>query len=211
MEISLIIVFLVTLIYIVTTGRISTYITMVAVQGVALFFLALLRLEIDHFYNLIFILAETLIFKGIVVPVILYRLAKRNKVTYEHDPDATNFFSIIKVALIIVVSFLLSNELHVNAKDFDVLLFTASISAIFSGALVVMRRKKILTHVVGYLVLENGLFLISLSIGSELPIVVNLGILFDIITTVLLLGVFVNEMSKVFKGLEINKLNNLKD
>jgi hydrogenase-4 component E len=211
MEISLIIVFLLTLIYLVTTGRINSYILFIGIQGIVLFFLALLRLKIEHYYNLIFILVETLVFKGVIVPLILYRLAKRNKVIYELEPNSTNFSSIVFAALIIIVSFLLSSQLHVHAKDFDVLLFTASISAIFCGAFVVISRKKILTHIIGYMILENGLFLISLSIGSELPIVVNLGILFDIITTVLLLGVFVNEMSKVFKGLEINKLNSLKD
>ncbi len=211
MEITLIIIFILTLVYVVTTGRISTYINLIALQGVLLFFIAIVKLDFKeiHISNLIFILAETLLFKGVIVPYYLKNLAKKNKVTYETEPDTTNFNAILKVSVIIVLSFLMANKLHFHA--IDIIIFTASISAIFCGALIVIRRKKVLTHVIGYLVLENGIFLISLSIGTEMPIAINLCILFDIITTILLLGVFVNEMSKVYKGLEITKLNNLKD
>jgi hydrogenase-4 component E len=209
MEITLVIIFILTLVYVVTAGRMSTYINIIAIQGVLLFLLAIIKLKEIHISNLIFILAETLIFKSILVPYYLRHLAKKNKVTYETDPDKTNFNAILKVSAIIIMSFLMANKLHFHA--IDIIMFTASISAIFCGALIVIRRKKVLTHVKGYLVLENGIFLISLSIGSEMPIAVNLCILFDIITTVLFLGVFVNEMSKVYKGLEITQLNNLKD
>ncbi len=211
MEITLVIIFILTLVYIVTTGRIATYVNLIAIQGVVLFFLAIVKLDFDkiHLSNLIFILAETLIFKAIVVPYYLMSLSKKNKVTYETDPDAVSFNAILKVSVIIILSFLMASKLHFHA--IDIIVFTASISAIFCGALIVIRRKKVLTHVIGYLVLENGIFLISLSIGTEMPIAINLCILFDIITTILLLGVFVNEMSKVYKGLDIAKLNNLKD
>ncbi len=209
MEITLIIIFILTLVYVVTTGRIATYINLIAIQGVLLFLLSIIKLKEIHISNLIFILAETLIFKSILVPYYLKHLARKNKVTYETEPDTANFNAILKVSIIIVLSFLMANKLHFHA--IDIIIFTASISAIFCGALIVIRRKKVLTHVIGYLVLENGIFLISISIGSEMPIAVNLCILFDIITSILLLGVFVNEMGKVYKGLEITKLNNLKD
>jgi hydrogenase-4 component E len=209
MEITLIIIFILTLVYVVTTGRMATYINLIAIQGILLFILAIYKLHEINISNLIFILAETLIFKSILVPYYLRNLARKNKVTYETEPDTANFNAILKVSTIIILSFLMANKLHFHAVD--IIIFTASISAIFCGALIVIRRKKVLTHVIGYLVLENGIFLISLSIGSEMPIAVNLCILFDIITSILLLGVFVNEMSKVYKGLEITKLNNLKD
>ena len=209
MEITLIIIFILTLVYLITTGRIATYINLIAIQGIVLFLLSIIKLKEIHISNLIFILAETLIFKSILVPYYLKHLAKKNKVTYETEPDTANFNAILKVSIIIILSFLMANKLHFHAVD--IIIFTASISAIFCGALIVIRRKKVLTHVIGYLVLENGIFLISISIGSEMPIAVNLCILFDIITSILLLGVFVNEMGKVYKGLEITKLNNLKD
>lgn len=209
MEITLIIIFILSLVYLVTTGRMASYINLIAVQGILLFLLAIIKLKEIHISNLIFILAETLLFKGVLVPYYLRHLARKNKMTYETEPNKANFNAILKISTIIVLSFLMANKLHFHA--IDIIIFTASISAIFCGALIVIRRTKVLTHVIGYLVLENGIFLISLSIGSEMPLAVNLCILFDIITTVLLLGVFVNEMSKVYKGLEVNQLNNLKD
>ena len=59
--------------------------------------------------------------------------------------------------------------------------------------------------------LENGIFLFSLALGSEMPMIVNIGILLDLFTSVLLLGVFVNRINEVFHTVEIDTLTELKD
>ena len=71
---------------------------------------------------MIFILAETLIFKSILVPYYLKHLARKNKVTYETEPDTANFNAILKVSIIIVLSFLMANKLHFHA--IDIIIFT---------------------------------------------------------------------------------------
>ncbi|MDX2196204.1 MAG: hypothetical protein NW207_07285 [Cytophagales bacterium] len=216
-----IILYCMTLIYLINAGRVLSYIYSLAIQGILLFAIVLSELKEMHLINLTFILLETLIFKGIIVPYYLYYLMKKNNIFYEREPDQLNFYSLFKIAIIFIISFFFGYELHINFETgnayrlqqhtHEIIYFTASLSSILTGLLIIMRRKKIITHIVGYLVLENGLFMLSLAMGTELPIIINMGILFDILTTVFLLGVFLNRAKGIFKAIEIRNLTELKD
>jgi hydrogenase-4 component E len=72
-------------------------------------------------------------------------------------------------------------------------------------------RKKIITHVIGYIVVENGVFVLSLAVGNEMPVLVNLGVMLDIFASVLILGVFFNKIGDVLNDPDVNVLRNLKD
>jgi hydrogenase-4 component E len=220
----LILIFSMTLIYLLSAGRLKTYAQALALQGVLLFGIAfseLRDLKEMHYNNLVFILLETLIFKGIAVPMYIYYLVKKNNIYYEREPNTTNFHSLFKIALVFIFSFIIGYTLHkegfkdntesVTGQNGKIIYFTASVSALFTGLLILILRKKIITLIVGYMVLENGIFLLSLAMGNEMPIVVNLGVLFDIITTTFLLGIFLNKVQNVFHDIEIKQLSELKD
>ena len=63
----------------------------------------------------------------------------------------------------------------------------------------------------GFLIIENGVFVLSLAVGTEMPMLVNIGILLDIFASVLLLGVFVNKIGDILKEQDVDQLRNLKD
>ena len=63
----------------------------------------------------------------------------------------------------------------------------------------------------GYLVIENGFFILSRALGNEMPMLVNLGIMLDIVASVFLLGIFVNRIGDVLKDVDVDQLKNLKD
>lgn len=204
------IIFMMTLIYIAVANRYGTYINILAVQGILLFGTAYFQLyELKHITigNLIFILLETLIFKAILVPYFLKRVIQRNKAKL--PANSTNFYSLLIISLVIIFTFILDYQLQED--QLQITYFTASISAIFTGLYLIMSQKNLIMHILGYLVLENGIFLLSLAVGSEMPMVVNTGILLDLFTSVLILGIFVNRIGDVFKSVEIQNLNELKD
>ena len=64
---------------------------------------------------------------------------------------------------------------------------------------------------VGYLIIENGIFLLSLAVGSEMPMMVNLAILLDVLIGVLVFGVFINRIGNTFESTRIEQLSNLRD
>ena len=159
--------------------------------------------------NLALVLLETIVFKTIFVPLFLNYIIKRNKITRDSEPFLPNFISLIVITLIIIITFLLSNSI-VDAS-ISKIYFIVSLSAIFSGLYIIATRKKIITHVLGYLVIENGVFILSLAVGTEMPLLVDLGILLDIFASVFLLGIFVNKIGDILKDVDVDQLKKLKD
>lgn len=205
----LLITFTISLLYMAIANRLLTYIKIIAFQGVILFGVAFIELREINIVNLIFILLETIVFKTIAVPVFLRYVLEKNKITREAEPYLPNFISLIVITLIIVITFLLSNTItDVHLKK---IYFVVALSALFSGLYVIATRKKIVTHVMGYLVIENGVFILSMAVGNEMPMLVNLGILLDIFVSVFLLGLFVNKVGDVLKDVDVDQLQNLKD
>jgi len=205
----LLIIFLITLFYMSIANRMSTYVNVLAMQGILLFFVAFLELKDINTLNLILILLETIVFKSLAVPIFLNHVLKRNHITREAEPYLPNFVSLIITTVIVVATILLSNTME--DSGLDKMIFVVALSTLFTGLYFIATRRKIITHVMGYLIIENGVFVLSLAVGNEMPMLVNLGIMLDIFASVLILGIFLNKIGDVFKDIDVNQLTNLKD
>ncbi len=205
----LLITFLITLFYMAIANRMLTYIRVLAFQGVILFVVVFIQLKEISTINLVLILLETIIFKSIAVPMFLAYVLKRNKITREAEPYLPNFVSLLITTFIVVVTILLSNS--IKDTHLDKIFFVVALSTLFFGLYIIASRRKIITHVMGYLVIENGVFVLSLAVGNEMPMLVNLGIMLDIFASVLILGIFLNKIGDVFKDIDVSNLTNLKD
>jgi hydrogenase-4 component E len=205
----LLIIFIISLLYVSIANRIITYVRILALQGFILFGVTFLQLQDIQTWNLILILLETIIFKAIAVPVFLGYLIKRNKITRETEPYLPHFISLIIITVIIVITVLLANS--IQDTHLDKIFFIVSLSTLFTGLYFIASRKKIITHVMGYLMIENGVFVLSLAVGNEMPNLVNLGIMLDVFASVLILGIFLNKIGDVFKDVDVDQLSNLKD
>jgi len=205
----LLIIFLISLFYMAIANRMTTYVNVLAMQGILLFCVAFLELKHINTVNLILILLETIIFKSIAVPVFLKYVLKRNHITREAEPYLPNFVSLIITTVIVVTTILLSNTME--ESYLDKMYFVVALSTLFTGLYFIATRRKIITHVMGYLIIENGVFVLSLAVGNEMPMLVNLGIMLDIFASVLILGIFLNKIGDVFKDIDVNQLTNLKD
>lgn len=205
----LLIIFLISLFYLAIANRMTTYISVLALQGVLLFVVAFLELKDINTLNLILILLETVIFKSLAVPIFLKYVLKRNHITREAEPYLPNFVSLIITTVIVITTIILSNTMEEG--KLDKMFFVVALSTLFTGLYFIASRRKIITHVMGYLVIENGVFVLSLAVGNEMPMLVNLGIMLDIFASVLILGIFLNKIGDVFKDIDVNQLTNLKD
>ena len=206
---TLLIIFIISLIYIVVANRLYTYITILAFQGFVLFGVAFIELIEISVINLIFILFETVVFKALAIPFFLNYVIKKNSITREAEPFLSNFISVVVVTIIIIASFLLSNTIHDD--QLKSIFFVVALSALFTGLYIIITRRKIITHVMGFLIIENGVFVLSLAVGNEMPMVVNIGIMLDIFVSVLVLGIFVNKIGDVLKEHDAEQLQQLKD
>jgi hydrogenase-4 component E len=205
----LLIIFIITLFVCSTAIRLKTFIKAIAFQGFLLFGIFLFRLSVINTFNLILLLLETLVFKAIVIPYFLHYIIKRNKLTREAEPYVSNFASLFIMTFVVMTIFFLANTLR--GGIFENIYFIMACITIFTGLFLIITRRKIITHVMSFIILENGIVILSLAVGTEMPMLVNLGILLDIFVTVLVLGIFANKLGDVFKEAEVDHLNRLRD
>jgi hydrogenase-4 component E len=205
----LLIIFIISLFYVSIANRIITYVRVLAIQGFILFGVTFLQLKDIQTWNLVLILLETVVFKALAVPFFLAYLIKRNNITRETEPYLPHFISLIIVTFIVVITVLLANS--IQDTHLGKIFFIVALSTLFTGLYFIASRKKIITHVMGYLMIENGVFVLSLAVGNEMPNLVNLGIMLDVFASVLILGIFLNKIGDVFKDVDVDQLSNLKD
>lgn len=205
----LLILFTISLLYFAIANRLMTYVKILAIQGFILFGVAFIELIELNVANLVLILLETIVVKALAIPIFMQYVIKKNKITREAEPFVSNFVSLIIVTMIIVATYIMS--IFINDPLLNKIYFVTALSALFSGLYFISSRKKIITHVICYIIIENGVFILSLAVGNEMPMMVNLGILLDVFVSVFLLGIFINKVGDVFSGGDVEELSNLKD
>jgi len=204
-----IILYAVTLIYFALSERVKKFVWLLVIQGFILFGIVFFSLNKIELFDFIFILSETILVKSIIVPWFINKVRKRNKLRRTQEVSVPVFYSIIVVVACLVFSFLISNSL--NSNHIHTRYFTVSFASVLFGIYFIIIHKNIFSHVVGYLIIENGIFLLSLAVGSEMPMMVNLAILLDVLMGVLVLGIFINRIGDTFDSTRIEKLSRLKD
>ena len=209
MLLSLIILYIITLIYISIVERFRNYASIIAVQGWILLGIALLRLHSLDWLELSFIITETLIFKAVIVPAILMRVINKTHINRVDTTGSSQFNSLMLSILALTISAIMTY--YVADQTINMVFFGVALYALLSGLILIVLRKRIFTHMVGFLVIENGVFLFSMAIGVEMPILINAAILLDILISVLMLGMFMTRVDKHIHTDDSDSLTHVKD
>ena len=208
MVLSLIILYVLTLIYLSIAERFRNHTTILAIQGLLLFGIAMARLHAFHPVEMGFIIVETLVFKAIVIPAILMRVIQKTKINRIHS-SSSQFGALVMSIVALVASCTITYYMADNRTD--MIFFGVALYALLSGLILIVMRKRIFAHLVGFLVIENGVFLFSMAIGVELPILINLAIMLDILISILILGMFLRRMDDDIHTDETDALTSIKD
>jgi hydrogenase-4 component E len=151
----------------------------------------------------------TLTTKGILIPLFLRRIVRQMRVTHEVQPFISNSVSLaISGILVAVVYASLKDGIFVTGFSKNVL--QISIAVILISLFVMITRKKALTQVIGLLFMENGLFLAGFSLTFGMPTIIELGVLFDMLMGVIILGIFAIQIKRAFASADLDKLTVLK-
>lgn len=207
----LIILFGTTMLYIFAASRIEAFVKTLALQGLLLFLLIMIDVHEISWLNIAFLSLETLIMKAIVIPYFLLRVIRRNEIGREVAPDVSQLYSLQIASIIFISGFLTAYWAAGTGTVVQPLYFGMSISVIMASLLLIVRRKRIITHILCYMMLENGIFLLSLSVANEMPLLINLGVLLDLFVAIYLLVIFFNMIQAMFDGNNIDVLTELKD
>ena len=215
------------MIYISSTSRHSAHINMLTAQGVLLFLICLTGISheewfrwetltaissnLSHITGLVFIILETLIVKAIVIPVFLRKVLKKTHAHRDSDANIPHFYSLVISSGILFAGFMVANIHLPELKAISPLYFGVSIAIIITSLWLITVKHTVLSNVMSFITMENGIFLLSLAVAKEMPIIVNLGVLLDIFIAVFILGMLVKEINSEFEDLEVSLLSDLKD
>ena len=153
--------------------------------------------------------ALVLVIKVILIPRAFFSLTKRLRTVRDVKASTTPAQSVFAVAAIIYLSYAAVHSYGqaVHVPD-DAL--AAAVSLILTGAFLMVSRKKALMQMLGLLVLENGIFLAALITTFGMPLVIEIGIFFDILIGLLLMGIFTFRINDTFEHLDVSKLRRLR-
>ena len=208
MILSLIILYVLSLIYLSMADRFRSHTMILALQGLLLFGIAMARMHDFHPVEMGFIVVETLVFKAIVIPIILMHVIRKTQIN-RITSSSTQFGSLVMSIAALIASCTITYYMH--NSNADTISFGVALYALLSGLILIVMRKRVFAHLVGFLVIENGVFLFSMAIGVELPMLINLAIMLDILISILVLGMFLQRMDNDMNTDESDALTSIKD
>ena len=144
-----------------------------------------------------------------MVPMMLRRIIKHNKINRVQPAGRSQFnslmLSIAALAASACITYLVADG-SINQAFFCVSLY-----ALLSGLILIVMRRRLFAHLVGFLTIENGVFLFSMAMGVEMPILINAAILLDIVMSILMLGMFLTKIGERITADDSESLTSVKD
>ncbi len=192
----------------VSASRINKTIQVAVLQGVLLGLLPL-AMGLWREPHIVLMAASAVAVKGWLIPALFRRAMRRVPISREVAPYIGYSASMVLCALGTGLSLVLAHNLPLRAGS--ALFVPASLATLFTGFLLLVSRRKAITQVVGYLVLENGIYLFGLTLVDGMPLLVEAGILLDLFVGIFVMGIVINHIRVAFDSLDTGQLSELKD
>jgi len=194
----------------VATSRVNKAIQIAVIQGVLLGLIPL-AMGLGRHPHILLMVAAAIAVKGWLIPFLLRRAIKEVHIHREVDPYVGYTVSLMLCALGTGLSLILAHMLPLKGGTQVILLVPAALATLFTGFLMLVSRRKALTQVVGYLILENGIYLFGLLLVEDMPMLVETGILLDLFVGVFVMGIVINHIRTAFDSTDTRHLAELKD
>jgi len=192
------------------TSRLRALINGSAAQGVLL---ALLVVAVhgEVTVQAALIALGTIALKSIVIPSMLTRALRDAAIHREIEPVIGFVPSLLLGGLGTGLSVVFARTLPLAPEHVGSLLVPASLATAFSGFLLLATRRKAITQVVGYLALENGVFVMGLTLVEAMPLLVETGVLLDLVVAIFVMGIIIEHISREFSSIDTTRLSSLKE
>ncbi len=191
------------------TSRLSSCIRGIAAQGLLLGLLPLL-IAPQLSVHAVGLALGTVIVKAVVLPWFLAWAIREAAVRREIEPLVGFIASQLLGALAVALAFAIASRLPLPAMQ-QPLLVPVSLATLIIGFIVLTTRRKALVQVVGYLILENGIYLFGLTQTESVPFLIELGVLLDVFVGVFIMGIVVFHINREFDSLDSTRLTELTD
>jgi hydrogenase-4 component E len=191
-------------------SRLRAVINAVALQGIILGILPLfVDPELDLRTYLLVVVTITL--KGFVLPSFLVHAMREADIQHEVKPIIGFMTSLLLGAVGTGLALAFSSTLPLAERDKNLLLVPTSLATVWTGFLLLTMRRQAIMQVLGYLLVENGIFLFGLLLLDAMPFLVEIGALLDLFTGVFVMGIIIHHISREFASESTDLLSELKE
>lgn len=181
-----------------------------AFQG---FLLSIFPLAFAHTITprLLLLVAVSATVKGILIPSTLFRALRDVHIRHEVEPYLGFVPSVLLCAIGTGLAFLLTGQLPLAAEHRGLLIGPSALSTFLTGFLLLTTRRKAISQVIGYLTLENGIFVFAQLLHEAMPFLVEVGVLLDLVVGIFVMGIVMNHIQREFSSLDTERLAELRD
>ncbi len=192
------------------SSRLPTVIRAVALQGMVLGAIPLL-METHFDWRVAAVAVVTVAVKGLVIPNLLRRAMRVANIEREIEPFIGFIPSLLLGAAGTVAAVAGARALPLLPEHAGTLLGPGAMASVLTGFVLLVGRVKAIGQVCGYLILENGIYLFGLLLIQSTPLLVESGILLDLVVGVFVIGIIVDRIQRAFDSLDTRKLTVLRE
>jgi hydrogenase-4 component E len=201
---------LLSVLFALVSSRIVPLIKIIAFQGIAVSIFPLLLRPHLSWSSVLFSLVMVSV-RGITIPLLLAFAVKRIAIKREIEPLIGYHASLLFGLLLIIFSVYLSGKFHLPLIHGSGFSLPTAITAFVSGLFLLVARRKAITMLIGYLMLENGIYLLGTSLSPQTHSIVEFGILLDVLAGVMIMGIILHNIQRAFDDIDTTLLRALKD
>jgi len=201
---------LISTVLILMIREIRSAIQLLAIQSIilsALVFAIGFQQHQSHLYWVAFI---TFIVKAIILPLILHRTMVKINIRRKVERWFSDSISILMgIALLLIGAFVARRmNFNIDAKGFQ--LVEIAMDMLLLGGYLMIIHKKAIMQGIGFIIMENGIFLGALAVTNGMPFIIELGVFFDLLVSGIIIGIFTYRIYDTFASLNTEKLQKLK-
>ena len=153
----------------------------------------------------------TVLLKVIALPMVLHYLIRRLDIKWDVETLINIPTTMLAGIVLVVFAFNLALPISQLAGTITRGTLGIAIAVVLLAFLMMITRRKAVPQVIGFLAMENGLFFAATSATYGMPMVVELGILLDVLVGVLILGIFFFQVREAFDSLDLKHMEKLKE
>ena len=157
------------------------------------------------------ITAGIILAKGILIPYLISDAVRKAQIRREVEPFLGYVPTLLLGAVFTALSFAFAEKLPLAPEHKDLLFVPAAIATLLTGFLLLTTRRKAISQVIGYLVMENGIFIFGMLLTEAMPVMVEAGALLDLLVGIFVMGIVINHISREFSSIDTSRLRTLKE
>jgi hydrogenase-4 component E len=152
----------------------------------------------------------TIVGKVIFLPWRLERLVRQIKIEQEIRPFVNMPASMLTCGALTVLAYVVARPIT-SLERLGSNTLAVAMALLLTGFFLMINRRKAITQVLALLTMENGVMLAAIALTTYgMPLVVEIGIFFDVVVAVMVLGILVFRIRETFASMDVSKLNELK-